>query len=400
MASIVPDDIFARALAVLMDLCRISSPSGDLAGLRQIAERIGQELASRGLLVEINNEPDSDGVVQPVLVARGPDTGAGHLLLVGHMDTVLPAIEPVVHGDRLHGTGALDMKGGIAALLGALDLAARQGDHVPNDLMVAVVPDEEVGGSISEAAVRRWGDTARAILVIEPGERHHDESETVVAGRRGLCEWRCEATGKAAHSGLAYWDGRSATAALAEWIATAQALSERGPGSTVNVARIVGGDRDFVDDLANHHALLHTGKRRNVVSERAVAEGETRFLSPVDRDRVLGRLADLAHEVGTRHGVSISFTTGSSVPPVDPGGPGRPLVERTVRLAKERGWCIEVEQDRGGISFPNYVTDPTKVPIVDGLGPVGGGMHTREEYLDLRSLERRILLIADLLKTL
>jgi acetylornithine deacetylase/succinyl-diaminopimelate desuccinylase-like protein len=35
--------------------------------------------------------------------------------------------------------------------------------------------------------------------------------------------------------------------------------------------------------------------------------------------------------------------------------------------------------------------------VLDGLGPVGGGMHTREEYVELRSLRRRIVLLADLL---
>ena len=34
---------------------------------------------------------------------------------------------------------------------------------------------------------------------------------------------------------------------------------------------------------------------------------------------------------------------------------------------------------------------------IDGLGPVGGGMHTREEYVDLESLERRIGLISEAL---
>jgi acetylornithine deacetylase/succinyl-diaminopimelate desuccinylase-like protein len=41
--------------------------------------------------------------------------------------------------------------------------------------------------------------------------------------------------------------------------------------------------------------------------------------------------------------------------------------------------------------------DPGRLPVLDGLGPVGGGMHTREEYVELRSLQRRIVLLADLL---
>jgi len=76
------------------------------------------------------------------------------------------------------------------------------------------------------------------------------------------------------------------------------------------------------------------------------------------------------------------------------------LVSRAVRLAAERGWTLEVESDRGGISFPNYLAAPDTVAVVDGLGPVGDGMHVREEYLDLRSLDRRAVLLADLLATL
>jgi glutamate carboxypeptidase len=85
---------------------------------------------------------------------------------------------------------------------------------------------------------------------------------------------------------------------------------------------------------------------------------------------------------------------------VDPHGPGEALVRRAVELAAARGFRLEVETDRGGISFPNYLADSTSVPVVDGLGPVGDGMHTREEWLDLRSLDRRIVLLADLLATL
>jgi glutamate carboxypeptidase len=76
------------------------------------------------------------------------------------------------------------------------------------------------------------------------------------------------------------------------------------------------------------------------------------------------------------------------------------LCHRAVELAAARGFRLEVETDRGGISFPNYLADSSGVPVVDGLGPVGDGMHTRDEWLDLRSLDRRIVLLADLLATL
>ena len=65
--------------------------------------------------------------------------------------------------------------------------------------------------------------------------------------------------------------------------------------------------------------------------------------------------------------------------------------------AARRGWRLDLEEERGGISFPNFLPDPGRIPVLDGLGPVGGGMHTREEFVDLNSLRRRIVLLADLL---
>jgi glutamate carboxypeptidase len=395
----LPGEIRDNATKLLVDLCTISSASGDHEGIRQVAARVAAELGKRGFSAEVGTESDEDGRQQPVLIACAPKAGEHYLLLVGHLDTVLDAAPPRIEGGRLFATGALDMKGGLAMLVGSLDLLAHRGQQVPADLMLVAVPDEEVGGAIAERAVRRWAADARALLVIEPGEARND-GETLVAGRRGLFEWRLDVTGRAAHSGLAYWQGRSALAAAADWSAQAQRMSEPGAGPTVNVARLVAGDTDFVTGLATHFALLGTSRRRNVVSERALAEGEVRFLSAADGERILERLERLTETLAAHYDVKMTFARGTSVPPVDPHGPGAPIVERVVGLAAARGWQLEVEDDRGGISFPNYVADPTKVPIVDGLGPVGDGMHTREEYLDLASFERRIVLLADLLATL
>ena len=394
-----PRDVLDQTRRLLVELCEISSASGDPIGARQVAERLATELERHGLRTEITESPDGDGVVLPTLIARGPAAAERHLLVVGHLDTVLPAIPPRLDGDRLLATGALDMKGGLAMLIGALDLLARRSRRAPDDLLVVVVPDEETSGVISEHAVRRWSEHARAVLVIEPGERR-GAGETLVAGRRGLAEWRLEITGTPSHSGLAFWQGRSALVAAADWAVRARALAAPGAGPTVNVARVIAGTADFVDNRQVGLELLGTSRQRNIVPERAVTEGEVRFLSPADRERMLGALAGLAAAVAAEHGVAAEFTAGMSVPPVDPHGPGAPLVERVVELGRRAGLALEVEADRGGISFPNYLADPSRIAVVDGLGPVGDGMHTRDEWLDLGSLDRRVVLLADLLETL
>jgi glutamate carboxypeptidase len=393
------DTVGHRAPRLLEELCEISSPSGDVQGLRRMASRVGEELGGFGFECVIHDERGRDGTSQPVLVARRPGAETDYVLMVGHLDTVLPAIAPRRLGDRLDATGALDMKGGFAALVGALELLCERGSEPGQDLLLVAVPDEEVGGPISERAVREWGRGARAVLVLEPGEGRGD-AESIVTGRRGLIGWRLRATGRASHSGLGYWEGRSAIGAAAMWCGRAQVLSEPGEGPIVNVGRILGGDAEFVDDLAEHHALVGTNYRLNIVSDRCVAEGEVRFLSVVDGERMLDLLRGMATEIATSTGVEMTFEVFERIAPVDPSGPGSELAEFLVGAADRAGWRLELEHDRGGVSFPNFLEDPTAVPVLDGLGPVGGGMHTRGEWVDLRSLGRRIDLLAALLEHL
>jgi glutamate carboxypeptidase len=398
MEPALPEAVFADTLDLLCELTALSSPSGDPEGLRRMAERFASALREKGLATEIRDEasPEMDGVLLPVLHARGSDVSQRHLLLIGHLDTVLPAATPRIDGDRLVATGAIDMKGGLATLVGALDLLRLRGETPPTDLLLVVVPDEEVGGVLSHSAVRRWGESARALWVLEPGEPAGD-AETIVAGRRGMFQWRLEGRGQAAHSGLHYWQGRSALVAAARWVVEAEALSGRDGGPTVNVGRFVAGDATFVDDLARSASLLGTERQLNVVPDRAAAEGEARFLRAAEQDEIARRLEALARDIAVATGTSLAFGLGQSIPPVDPHGPQTAWTRRAVDLAAARGWDLEVETERGGISFPNFLADPGRIPVLDGLGPVGGGMHTREEFVDLRSLKRRIVLLADLL---
>jgi glutamate carboxypeptidase len=426
----LPADLFAATLALLEELTAISSASGDAAGLGRMAARLGAVLAARGLEVEVRKGLGPDGrdgcgsatgpsvSTLPVVVARGPAVaagraGRGHLLLIGHLDTVLPAAPPRRDGDRLVATGAIDMKGGLATLAGALDLLARRGAAPPADLLLVAVPDEEVGGELARAAVEHWGAGARALWVLEPGEPGGAPgAETLVGGRRGLFDWRLEARGKSAHSGLHLAEGRSALLAAARWCleATAAQNVSAAPGATVapgdadvrrpavNVGRLVAGNASFVDHLAAAHAWLGTERQLNIVPDAAIAEGEARFSTAASGEEIALRLAGLAAAIGAETGTTLAFQHGRMIPPVDPRGPQQAWCARAVALAAARGWRLEVEEERGGISFPNFLSDPGRLPVLDGLGPIGGDMHTRDEYVDLVSLSRRIVLLADLLQ--
>ena len=396
MPSLTPRPIFDATLKLLEEMTAISSPSGHLPGLEAAARHYGEALERRGLSIEIRPEPGNGGVLQPVLYARGPKAGERCFFAVGHLDTVLEAVTPERRDDRLWGTGVIDMKGGLATLVGALDLLAERGQEPPADLLVAVVPDEEVGGPLTQSVVEAQGPHARAFFSLEPGQTEGD-AETLVIARRGLLQWHLRVEGRGAHAGNGFWQGRSALEAAAEWCLAARGLAKEGSGPTLNAGRLIAGETSFVEDLAQNANLVGTSRQINVVPNRALVEGESRYLRTEDGQRLPEELERLAQEIGQRREVRMDFTLRNRILPMEPGDASHRLAQRATELADANQWNLEVEQDRGGISFPNFLPDPGEIPVLDGLGPVGGGMHTRQEFMDLTSLDRRIPLLADLL---
>ena len=405
---ILPEGHLATAVRLLARLAAESSPSDDARALRSMAAILAAELAARGLSVEVHDEPDEHGSPLPVVLATSSGEGlaaSAPLLLIGHFDTVLAAAAPRLDAGCLFATGAIDMKGGIVAFLAALDLLAAR-NASPPPLRLVLVPDEEVGGAISRRAVAREGAAAAALWVLEPGERR-GRGETLVTGRRGMFHWRLRVHGRAAHSGLAYWQGRSALLAAAEWSARAASLSRSPDGATVNVARLAAGESRSVTILVGRSgdvqpnaaaATFGTGYQLNVVPDLALVEGETRFLRAAEGPLLERELAALAKEIAARHEVTVEFSAHGTIAPVDPANLPPDLADRAVTLAAAAGWELVREPDRGGISFPNFLPEPGRIPVLDGLGPVGGGMHTREEFVELESLARRIRLLGDLLE--
>jgi glutamate carboxypeptidase len=392
----IPADILADAQTLLLRLTMISSPSGDSAGLERCCAELAAAAVRVGLSAEIEHRPGIGGTPLPVLLARSGAPGRASLLIVGHSDTVLEASAPRFEGERLVATGSVDMKAGLVAFLAALALLRRRGIEVAKDLLLLVVPDEEVAGVLSQQLLAEHGAGARGLWVLEPGEAR-GQGETVVIGRRGMFHWSVDFFGRSAHAGNAFWHGRSAIFAAAELTARFESCARSGQGPTINPARIVGGERDFVDSLKAHADLLGSLRQINVVPDRARLEGEARFLTVADDRALRIELARHATEVAALRELEVKLEVSESIPPLDPRGKSRDLATRAQTAAARLGFELAAEEERGGISFPNFLPDPAALPILDGLGPTGGGMHTREEWVDLRSFERRIALLAELL---
>ena len=206
----------ARVEADLRRLVRIPSITGSEEAIQSEMETLFAEL---GLAVErietdpvvFAQDPDYPGsemprTTLPVVVGRIGRPGGKRILLVGHVDVVPvgdiatwsrdPWSGELADG-RVHGRGACDMKGGVAAMLGAVRavVACGAAERFDGELLVVSVPSEEDGGQGMLAAIRAGivGDKA---VIPEPSNLD------IVVAHAGAITFRMTVPGRAAHASV------------------------------------------------------------------------------------------------------------------------------------------------------------------------------------------------------
>ncbi len=112
-----------RLLDTAVQLIAVPSPTGSAGAA---ADALAELLRGEGFAVE---RPVAGHPAAPAVVVRLDAGRAGRTLqLDGHLDTVhLPFVPPAVDGDLLTGSGACDMKGGVAAAVEALRVLRETG---------------------------------------------------------------------------------------------------------------------------------------------------------------------------------------------------------------------------------------------------------------------------------
>jgi succinyl-diaminopimelate desuccinylase len=142
-------------------------------------------------------------------------TGEGdrHLALAGHVDVVPPGPEDrwshppfaaVVVDGVLYGRGAVDMKGGLAAMLAAaMRFIARRGTNFGGRLSLLVTGDEEGAAVNGTAKLLDWavarGEHFTAALVGEPTSRQA-LGDQIKVGRRGSFSATLTVEGRQGHA--------------------------------------------------------------------------------------------------------------------------------------------------------------------------------------------------------
>ena len=201
-------------------MIRLPTENPPGTGYTKCAALIASRLGELGIAARTIN-PSGTG---PCVVGTFGEGGRA-LYFSGHYD-VVPAQDrsqfaPVVRKANLHGRGAADMKGGIAAMVFATHALAESGFEPAGRLVSVSVPDEETSGARGTVALAAAGfiePDAIGMLTMEP------TSGVVWNANRGVISLRVTVRGKPAHVGL-HFRGVNAFSGMLEVAGTLAALT-------------------------------------------------------------------------------------------------------------------------------------------------------------------------------
>jgi glutamate carboxypeptidase len=340
-------------------LVGVSTPSGDVAGAEEAVALCVAFLPPEAQPERL--ECSTPGHA-PDLLGRLTGTGERKLLLVGHLDTVVAhdAHRPLTRdGDRLLGSGTVDMKGGVALALGVLrELAACPERYA--EVAVLLVNDEE-WRTVPFAHTERFRGWD-ACMCFEAGEIDAQGNDAVIVRRKAAGTLEIGATGRPAHSGSAPHRGRSALLALA-------AIAQRVASSS---------DPTGPDRLTAVPTILNSGDAFNVVPPLG------RLVCDLRADDLAAFQPVLQAVPEELDGVSIESALVRAWPGMDTRSATAALLDQ----AAERLGRPLVASERGGASDASHIAQAVPV-TVDGLGPRGGGAHTPNEWVGAESLRTR-----------
>jgi glutamate carboxypeptidase len=382
--------------ADLEALVAISSPSGDAQGAEVALALCASRLPAQATVERV---PCSSPGHARDLLARVRGAGSGRVLLLGHLDTVIAGAQhrPLRReGDIWRGSGAVDMKGGVALALALARSLAERPDSFA-ELGVLLVVDEE-WRSEPFAHVQRFAGYD-ACLCFEAGERTPAGDEGVVVKRKAAGTLRVCGHGRAAHAGSSPDAGANALLALARAASAAAALH----------------DPSGVDALSVVPSRIRAGDAINVVPAEGERMIDVRAASSTSFARVSEVVAGADNSATSMPPVAGAPNSATSTPPsadattaahvhvelvrswpgMDTRAASRGLLEAaSARLGREI-----VGVARGGASDASHFAGAIPLTI-DGLGPRGGHAHSPEEYVYGPSLRERVELAMAIGETL
>ncbi|WP_404371141.1 glutamate carboxypeptidase [Sphingomonas sp. MMS24-J45] len=365
----------ADQLALLEKLVNIDSGTADKVGGQKASELVAAELRTLGMSVELL--PAELPTLPDNVVATMKGTGKGRILMIAHTDTVFGpgtvAKRPFrIEGNRAYGPGVIDEKGGVVEGITALRLlkTLKQNDFASITFLIET--SEERGSPGTRALIDRLLADADVELNLEPG----DVPDLLTVWRKGSNVFRIDVKGRPSHAGVAPQMGRNAAVELIHQIELASTLPNKGDGLTSNLT------------------LMSAGSRNNIIPEDASATFSVRVRETKQAEEVEALMRRNATNTIVPD-TKVTVTREVAFPPL-PINPATDALAATAKKIYARIGGVTANGGNGGAS-ESALAHAKGVPALDGLGPVGGGAHTEDEYLDLQTLTPRLYLLTSLL---
>jgi glutamate carboxypeptidase len=366
-------------LDLIQRLVRLESPSDNKTAVDACVAFAAARARALGGRVKLHRQRRFGNVLEARFGPRkrvsnhSGAASAGRILLLGHLDTVWPlgtlkAMPCRLGEGRMWGPGTLDMKGGVAMALTAIEILGEAG-LLEREIVLLLNGDEEVGSPVSRPITERLAQECAAVYVLEPAQ-----GLAYKTARKGTGLWRIDVTGVAAHAGVDFEKGASAIRELARVVETVSEWTDLKRGLTVNVG-VAGG-----------------GTRSNVIPAEAWAEVDVRIARKADGKRIPRRFAGLK-AVGK--GCALTVTGGINRPPMERTNGTVRLYRQAKALAAEIGIVLD-EAATGGASDGNF-TSALGIPTLDGMGAVGEGAHSSHESILVEHLAPRTALLAGMM---
>lgn len=341
------------------------SPSG--AGELEIAQYVASVIESLGL--EASVDVVADGRANAVGILRGSGGGKS-LMLNAHLDTVgvegmAAPFSAEIRDGKLYGRGSQDMKCSIAASLAAAK-ALRDADiKLAGDLILTFVADEEYASIGMQDLVKRY--QADGCIVTEP------TGHAICAAHRGFLWYKITAQGRAAH-GSRYDEGIDAIMHIGRFLAgldqLEQELRQRPTASLAGVPSLHASMISGGTEISVYPATceLHVERRTNPIETAAQCLAELQAIA----DRIMA--ADPNVQLTVEEYLERKpFEVATDAPIVT-------TLQTAIRNRLGSNAPIE------GASYWTDAAFSADAGIESVIfGPIGDGLHSAEEWVDLQS---------------
>ncbi|MFB6278083.1 MAG: ArgE/DapE family deacylase, partial [Salinibacter sp.] len=361
-----------RLVDQLADLVRIDSTNPELvpdgAGEAEIADYVAEAMDELGLEVDVWTPAPE----RPNVVGVLPGTGAGRsLMLNAHTDTVGvegtdDPFSPRINEGRMYGRGTQDMKASLAAQLAAVRALQEADVELAGDVIVAAVIDEEHKSRGTAAVVERYD--ADGAVVTEPTDLD------LALAHKGFVWLDVETRGRAAH-GSRPDEGIDANMHMCRVLAR---LDELGRALRDRDGHpLVGAPSLHAPQIEGGTASSVYAARCQLRVERRTIPGESEEQAVAEVQEILDTLADADASVDASCAAAFSRQPFEVAPDAS-----------IAEAVRDAGAAVlgQAPPDAGQTFWTDAALLSAAGTETVVLGPVGDGLHTTEEWVDLDSV--------------